>query len=224
MYLILFVLMLLIPLIAQINVKSTFNKYSKIANSRGLTADQVARMILDANGLHYVRIEHIRGKLSDHFDPRSNVVRLSDSTYGQTSVAAIGVAAHECGHACQHAENYGPIILRSKLVPVTNICSSLWYIAFLIGISILGSSMGNIFIYAAIAMFMAVIIFQIVTLPCEFNASDRELKTLESDGILEMAEVPHAQKVLRAAALTYVASLISSILQLLRLLLSVRRR
>ncbi|WP_164173431.1 zinc metallopeptidase [Ruminococcus flavefaciens] len=224
MYLILFVLMLLIPLIAQINVKSTFNKYSKIANSRGLTADQVARMILDANGLHYVRIEHIRGKLSDHFDPRSNVVRLSDSTYGQTSVAAIGVAAHECGHACQHAENYGPIILRSKLVPVTNICSSLWYIAFLIGISILGSSMGNIFIYAAIAMFMAVIIFQIVTLPCEFNASDRALKTLESDGILEMAEVPHAQKVLRAAALTYVASLISSILQLLRLLLSVRRR
>ena len=221
---ILFVLMLLIPLIAQINVKSTFNKYSKIANSRGLTADQVARMILDANGLHYVRIEHIRGKLSDHFDPRSNVVRLSDSTYGQTSVAAIGVAAHECGHACQHAENYGPIILRSKLVPVTNICSSLWYIAFLIGISILGSSMGNIFIYAAIAMFMAVIIFQIVTLPCEFNASDRALKTLESDGILEMAEVPHAQKVLRAAALTYVASLISSILQLLRLLLSVRRR
>lgn len=216
--------MLLIPLIAQINVKSTFNKYSKIANSRGLTADQVARMILDANGLHYVRIEHIRGKLSDHFDPRSNVVRLSDSTYGQTSVAAIGVAAHECGHACQHAENYGPIILRSKLVPVTNICSSLWYIAFLIGISILGSSMGNIFIYAAIAMFMAVIIFQIVTLPCEFNASDRALKTLESDGILEMAEVPHAQKVLRAAALTYVASLISSILQLLRLLLSVRRR
>lgn len=216
--------MLLIPLIAQINVKSTFNKYSKIANSRGLTADQVARMILDANGLHYVRIEHIRGKLSDHFDPRSNVVRLSDSTYGQTSVAAIGVAAHECGHACQHAENYGPIILRSKLVPVTNICSSLWYIAFLIGISILGSSLGNIFIYAAIAMFMAVIIFQIVTLPCEFNASDRALKTLESDGILEMAEVPHAQKVLRAAALTYVASLISSILQLLRLLLSVRRR
>ena len=224
MYLILFALMLLIPLIAQINVKSTFNKYSKIANSRGLTADQVARMILDANGLHYVRIEHIRGKLSDHFDPRSNVVRLSDSTYGQTSVAAIGVAAHECGHACQHAENYGPIILRSKLVPVTNICSSLWYIAFLIGISILGSSLGNIFIYAAIAMFMAVIIFQIVTLPCEFNASDRALKTLESDGILEMAEVPHAQKVLRAAALTYVASLISSILQLLRLLLSVRRR
>lgn len=221
---ILFALMLLIPLIAQINVKSTFNKYSKIANSRGLTADQVARMILDANGLHYVRIEHIRGKLSDHFDPRSNVVRLSDSTYGQTSVAAIGVAAHECGHACQHAENYGPIILRSKLVPVTNICSSLWYIAFLIGISILGSSLGNIFIYAAIAMFMAVIIFQIVTLPCEFNASDRALKTLESDGILEMAEVPHAQKVLRAAALTYVASLISSILQLLRLLLSVRRR
>lgn len=216
--------MLLIPLIAQINVKSTFNKYSKVSNSRGLTADQVARMILDANGLHYVRIEHIRGKLSDHFDPRSNVVRLSDSTYGQTSVAAIGVAAHECGHACQHAENYGPIILRSKLVPVTNICSSLWYIAFLIGISILGSSLGNIFIYAAIAMFMAVIIFQIVTLPCEFNASDRALKTLESDGILEMAEVPHAQKVLRAAALTYVASLISSILQLLRLLLSVRRR
>jgi len=225
MYLLLFILMLLIPLIAQINVKSTFSKYSKVSNSRGLTADQVARMILDSNGLHHIQIEHISGNLSDHFDPRSNVVRLSDSVYGQTSVAAIGVAAHECGHACQHAENYGPIILRSKLVPITNICSSLWYLAFLIGVTLfLGTSVGSIFIYAAIAMFAAVIIFQIVTLPCEFNASDRALKTLERDGILEMAEIPHAQKVLRAAALTYVASLISSILQLLRLLASARRR
>lgn len=225
MYLLLFILMLLIPLIAQINVKSTFSKYSKVSNSRGITADQVARMILDSNGLHHIQIEHISGNLSDHFDPRSNVVRLSDSVYGQTSVAAIGVAAHECGHACQHAENYGPIILRSKLVPITNICSSLWYLAFLIGVTLfLGTSVGSIFIYAAIAMFAAVIIFQIVTLPCEFNASDRALKTLERDGILEMAEIPHAQKVLRAAALTYVASLISSILQLLRLLMSVRRR
>ena len=218
--------MILLPIIAQINVTSTFNKYSRVSNSRGLTADQVARMILDSNGLHHIQIEHISGNLSDHFDPQANVVRLSDSCYGQTSVAAIGVAAHECGHACQHAENYTPIVLRSKLVPVTNLCSRLWYFVLLIGvfISSIAARAGMPFLYASIIMFAAVVVFQIVTLPCEFNASDRALKTLERDGILEMAEVPQAQKVLKAAALTYVASLVTSIIQLLRLLASARRR
>ncbi|MBP5581235.1 MAG: zinc metallopeptidase, partial [Ruminococcus sp.] len=134
LYLILYLGILILPLIAQINVSSTFKKYSKIANSRGLTADQVARMILDSNGLQYVEIQHIKGNLSDHFDPKANVVRLSDSTFGQRSVAAIGVAAHECGHACQHAENYAPIVLRSKLVPITNICSHLWYLLLILGV------------------------------------------------------------------------------------------
>lgn len=223
-YIVLYLAIIIIPLIAQINVSSTFNKYSKIANSRGLTADQVARMILDANGLQYVGIEHIKGKLSDHYDPKANVVRLSDSTFGQRSVAAIGVAAHECGHACQHAESYGPILLRSKLVPVTNICSHLWYIVLIIGCVLSSLTIGTGLIYLSIAMFAAVVIFQTVTLPVEFDASNRAMKTLANDGILEPSEVPHAGKVLKAAALTYVAGLLSSILQLLRLLLSVRRR
>ena len=223
-YILLYAAAIIIPLVAQINVSSTFKKYSKISNSRGLTADQVARMILDANGLHYVDIEHINGNLSDHFDPKANVVRLSDSVYGQNSVAAIGVAAHECGHACQHAESYGPIIVRNKIVPVTNICSHLWYIVLLAGIVLSSFTIGTALIYVSIAMFAAVVIFQTVTLPVEFDASNRALKTLEHDGILEPSEVPHAGKVLKAAALTYVAGLLASILQLLRLLLSTRRR
>ncbi|MBP5578447.1 MAG: zinc metallopeptidase [Ruminococcus sp.] len=226
MQIILLLIMILLPIIAQINVTSTFKKYSRVGNSRGLTADQVARMILDSNGLHHIQIEHISGNLSDHFDPKANVVRLSDSVYGQTSVAAIGVAAHECGHACQHAENYAPIVLRSKLVPVTNLCSRLWYFVLLIGIfvSSIAAQAGTPFLYASIIMFAAVVVFQIVTLPCEFDASGRAIKTLERDGILEMGEIPHAQKVLKAAALTYVASLVTSIIQLLRLLASARRR
>ena len=130
-----FLLMLILPIIAQINVTSTFNEYSKVRSSRGLTADQVARQILDSNGLYNVRIERVSGKLSDHYDPRDNVVRLSDSTYGNSSVAAIGVAAHECGHVCQRAENYGPIVLRSKLVPITNFCSRFWYFMVLFSVN-----------------------------------------------------------------------------------------
>ena len=217
-------IMILLPIIAQINVTTTFNKYSKVSNSRGLTADEVARRILDANGLSHVGIEHIKGNLSDHYDPRANVVRLSDSCYGNTSVAAIGVAAHECGHACQHAENYTPIVIRSKIVPATNICSRFWYFVLIIGVLLSQMAIGTTLIYVAIAMFAAVVLFQIVTLPCEFNASDRALKTLENDGILEMDEVPKAKKVLTAAAMTYVAALVASIIQLLRLLATVRRR
>lgn len=219
-----FLLMFILPIIAQINVTSTFNKYSKVRSSRGLTADQVARQILDSNGLYNVRIERVSGKLSDHYDPRDNVVRLSDSTYGNSSVAAIGVAAHECGHVCQHAENYGPIVLRSKLVPITNFCSRFWYFTFILGLVFSELSIGTPLVYASIIMFAAVIVFQLVTLPTEFDASSRALATLENNNLLEASEVPQAKKVLTAAALTYVTGLVVSLLQLLRLLSASRRR
>lgn len=219
-----FLLMLILPIIAQINVTSTFNKYSKVRSSRGLTADQVARQILDSNGLYNVRIERVSGKLSDHYDPRDNVVRLSDSTYRNSSVAAIGVAAHECGHVCQHAENYGPIVLRSKLVPITNFCSRFWYFTFILGLVFSELSIGTTLVYASIIMFAAVIVFQLVTLPTEFDASSRALATLENNNLLEASEVPQAKKVLTAAALTYVTGLVVSLLQLLRLLSASRRR
>lgn len=210
------VVMLILPIIAQIRVTSTFNKYKTVHNSRGLTADQVARQILDSNGLYHIRIERIRGNLTDHFDPTANVIRLSDSVYGNTSVAAIGVAAHECGHACQHAQEYAPIKLRTAIVPITNICSRLWYITFLIGV-LLFEAMPMI-AWLGVIMFSAVVLFQLVTLPTELDASGRALNTLEADGILDYNEVPMARKVLKAAAFTYVTALITSIMQLLRLL------
>ena len=216
------ILIIVLPIIASINVKSTFKKYSQVQSVMGITAEQVARRILDSNGLYNVNIERVSGNLTDHYDPRTNTVRLSDSVYGNSSIAAIGVAAHECGHVCQHSENYLPIIIRSKLVPVTNICSMLWYWVFLAGVFFF-----NTFpqlAYAGIIMFGAVVVFQIVTLPTEFNASSRALKTLESEGMLESSEIPQTRKVLNAAAMTYVVSLVASILQLLRLLLSVKRR
>lgn len=218
----LLMIMLILPIIASINVKTTFNKYAKIPNSRGLTGAQVARKILDANGLYNIRIEHISGNLSDHYDPRDGVVRLSDSTCNETSVAAVGVAAHECGHACQHAEEYTPIKIRSAIVPVTNLCSRLWYIVFIIGILVFESFPS--LVYIGIAMFSAVVLFQLVTLPVELDASNRALKTLESDSILDSNEIPHAKKVLTAAALTYVVALVTAIIQLLRLIASVNRK
>ncbi len=222
MDILLLMIMLILPIIASINVKTTFNKYAKIPNSRGLTGAQVARKILDANGLYNIRIEHISGNLSDHYDPRDGVVRLSDSTCNETSVAAVGVAAHECGHACQHAEEYTPIKIRSAIVPVTNICSRLWYIVFIIGILVFESFPS--LVYIGIAMFSAVVLFQLVTLPVELDASNRALKTLESDSILDSNEIPHAKKVLTAAALTYVVALVTAIIQLLRLIASINRK
>ncbi len=211
-----FLVMLILPLIAQIRVTSTFNKYKTVHNSRGLTADQVARQILDSNGLYHIRIERIGGNLTDHFDPTANVIRLSDSVYGNTSVAAIGVAAHECGHACQHAQEYAPIKLRTAIVPITNICSKLWYITFLLGV-LLFEAMPMI-AWLGVIMFSAVVLFQLVTLPTELDASGRAINTLEADGILDFNEIPMARKVLKAAAFTYVTALITSIMQLLRLL------
>ncbi len=220
--LIYFLLMLILPIIAHLGVTLTFKKYSKVASSRGYTAEQVARQILDSNGLHNVRIESVSGNLSDHYSPKENVVRLSDSVYGQRSIAAIGVAAHECGHACQHAEEYAPVMIRTAIVPAVNICSKLWYIVLVLSISVFGTI--NFLTYIAIAMFGAVVLFQLVTLPTELDASRRALKILEGQYILETDEIPKARKVLTAAAMTYVTALVTSIMQLLRLLLRVRRR
>ncbi|MBQ9808654.1 MAG: zinc metallopeptidase [Ruminococcus sp.] len=222
MYILIFLVMLILPIWAQINVTSTFKKFSSVSNSRGLTGAQVARQILDNNGLYNIRVEHISGNLTDHFDPSDGVVRLSDATYNSTSVSAIGVAAHECGHACQHAEEYKPIQVRTAIVPYVNICSKLWYWVFLAGVLLI--EMVPELVYIGIIMFSAVVLFQLVTLPVELDASGRALKTLENDMILDYNEIPMARKVLRAAAMTYVTALVVSLMQLLRLILSTRRR
>lgn len=216
-----FLLILILPIIASINVKATYSKYAKVRNSRGLTADEVARKILDANGLYFVQIERVSGNLTDHYDPRANVVRLSDSVYGKQGIAAIGVAAHECGHAVQHAEDYAPINLRSKLVPAANIGSRLSYILVILGIVM---SYNQVLINIGILLFLAVVAFQFVTLPVEFNASERALATLRNDGILDESEMHGTKKVLTAAALTYVVALLTAILNLVRLIAMSRRR
>ena len=207
-----------VAMIASANVNSTYRKYQQVANSRGLTGEMAARKILDANGLFNVRIEHIAGKLSDHFDPRDNVVRLSDSTFASSSVAAVGVAAHEVGHAIQYAKGYAPMKLRSAVIPLTNIGSTLSYPLVILGL-IFNSALGDLFINIGIVLFLTVVVFQFATLFVEFNASSRAMKTLESDNILEGDEISMSRKVLTAAALTYVAALFTAIINLLRLLL-----
>ena len=204
--------------IASWNVNATFKRYQKIGNRRGMTAAQVARQILDDNGLQFVAVERVSGSLTDHYDPRANVVRLSDSVYDSSSVAAIGVAAHECGHAVQHATEYTPIKIRQAIIPITQFGSYAWYFILILGLIL---SLRPL-VYAGILLFSLIVLFQFVTLPVEFNASSRALKTL--DNILEQDELTSARKVLTAAAMTYVASLVSSILQLIRLLGLVRRR
>lgn len=212
--------MMILPIIAQLGVTGTFNKYSGVSSSRGITAEQAARMILDSNGLYNIRIERTSGHLSDHFSMKEGVIRLSDSVYGSTSIAAIGVAAHECGHACQHAEKYAPIVIRSAIVPAVNICSQLWYLVFILGVFMFETF--GFLTYVGIAMFGAVVLFQLVTLPTELDASHRALKTLEGQYILEKDEISKARKVLTAAAMTYVTALVTSLMQLLRLILRVR--
>ena len=218
-------LLLIVPaiicIIAQINVTSTYHRYHQVRNARGLTGAETARRILDLNGLTHVQIERVSGTLSDHYDPTANVVRLSESVYDQTSVAALGVAAHECGHAVQHAENYTPVIIRSNLVPIASFCSKAWYIIFLIGL-LATSFFGSTLLWIAVILFAAVALFQIVTLPVEFNASCRAMHILETQGFLEGDEVKGAKKVLTAAALTYVAALLQSLAQLLRLVRAAR--
>lgn len=212
---------IIFALIAQIMVKSTFNKYSNESNQHGYTAKEVARKILDDNGLYNVSIEYVRGELTDHYDPTSNVVRLSDSVYNSTSVAAIGVAAHEVGHAIQHAKGYAPIKIRQAIIPITQIGSNLAVPLVLVGLIF---SALDFLIPVGIFLYAGVVLFQAVTLPVEFNASGRALRTLDENVILYKDEVRMAKKVLTAAAMTYVAAMFSSLMSLLRLILIANRR
>ena len=218
---ILVIIGVIITLVASTRVKSTFNKYSGIRSLSGITGARAAAMLLESQGIYDVKIEHVRGELSDHFDPRNKVLRLSDTVYGSTSVAALGVAAHECGHAVQHDKGYAPLKIRTALVPVVNFGSRLSWPIILLGVLF---GLNENFINIGIVLFSMGVLFQLVTLPVEFNASNRAMNMLESNGILRGDEVRHAKKVLNAAALTYVAGAAASLLQLLRLFLLFGRR
>lgn len=217
-YFILVVPAILFALWAQFNVKSTFSKYSRVS-LHGMTGYDSARAILDANGLYNVRVERVAGELTDHYDPKANVIRLSDAVYGQSTAAAVGVAAHEAGHAVQHAVGYMPIKIRSAIIPITNIGSNLAMPLILLGIILSYPPLA----YVGVIAFGLSTVFQLVTLPVEFNASNRAMKALASGGRLDSNETNAAGKVLRAAALTYVAALAVSLGNLLRLLVLVRR-
>ena len=216
---------LLLSLWASANVNSTFKKYAQQNSIRRITGADAAQRVLAANGVRGVRIDRVSGNLTDHFDPKTNVIRLSDSVYSSTSTAAIGVACHEAGHAVQYAQNYGPIKLRSAIIPVTNFGSRIAMPLILIGILL--SSMGEIsytFIYLGIAAFSLSLVFQLVTLPVEFNASRRAMQAIENANILTEEEQRGARKTLTAAAMTYVAATAVSLAQLLRLILLYGRR
>jgi Zn-dependent membrane protease YugP len=205
---------------AQIKVKSSFSKYSNVRVSNGMTGAQAAEAVLRNAGVIGVKIEHTPGNLTDHFDPRGNVIRLSDSVHGASTVAAVGVAAHEAGHAIQHAHGYTPMTIRAAIIPVTNIGSMIFLPLFILGMVL--EMVG--LMYVAIILFAAVGLFQLVTLPVEFNASNRAIAALEGGGILTPEELRGSKKVLSAAALTYVAALVVSLAQLIRLLAVARRR
>lgn len=210
-------IIILIPAIifatyAQTKVKGTFNKYLKVHSKSGYTGSQVARMILDSNGLNDVNIEKVRGSLTDHYDPRKKILRLSEPVYGGNSVASIGVAAHEVGHAIQHAKGYFPLILRNNIAPIASFSSRFVWILVFAGLFI-----SRPLLQVGILLYLAVIAFQVITLPVEFNASSRAIAELES-GFLTDSEIKPTKKVLKAAALTYVASTLVGIAQLIRLL------
>ena len=211
----------IISIIASMGVKSTFSKYSRERSFSGMTGAQTAQRILENNGIYDVRVERIGGSLTDHYDPRTKTVRLSDDVYGSTSVAAIGVAAHECGHVMQHHNGYAPLKIRTALVPAANIGSNLGIPIVFLGL-VLGSN--DILINIGILIFSLAVLFQIVTLPVEFDASRRALACIERYGIVSGDEKSKSAKVLRAAAYTYVAAAAASILQLLRLILLTQRR
>ena len=215
---------MLFALIAQARVKTTFDKYECVGTARRISGAEAARRILDRNGLYHVRVERVSGRLTDHFDPRENVIRLSDATYGSTSVAALGVAAHEAGHAVQHAVGYFPIKVRTAIIPITQLGSRLSMPIFLVGFLLSGFSLvdpstGGMIMAVGIGLFSLVAVFQLVTLPTEFNASSRALKTLEECGLLYGDEISGARRVLSAAAMTYVAALASSLASILRLVI-----
>ena len=207
-----------ICLLASARVKTTFHKYDRVRSLSGMTGAQAAERILHAAGIYDVSIQHVSGNLTDHYDPRHKVLRLSDSTYGSASVAAVGVAAHECGHAIQHQHSYLPLMIRGAIVPVANIGSFAAWPLIVIGL-FFTSSTGSFLINIGILCFSFAVLFQLVTLPVEFNASSRAVRILGSTGILGQEELKGTRKVLGAAALTYVAGAAASILQLLRLLI-----
>ena len=219
-YLVLVLPCVILSLWASSSVNSTFQRYSKVHSRRSITGAEAAQRVLYANGVRNVRIERVSGNLTDHYDPRSNVIRLSDSVYGSTSVAAIGVACHEAGHAVQYASGYAPIKLRAAIIPITNIGSKLAMPLILIGILL--SFLGNLsytLVYLGIACFGLSLVFQLVTLPVEFNASRRAMKAIDSGNILTEEEQRCARKTLKAAAMTYVAATATALAQLLRLVI-----
>lgn len=205
-----------ITLLASVRVKSTFAKYSRVRSMSGITGAQAAQRLLNNAGIYDVRIERISGNLTDHYDPRSKTLRLSDPVYGQSSLAAIGVAAHECGHAIQHQNNYFPLKLRGSLVPVANLGSTAAWPIIILGVVL---SWNSFLINLGIILFAAAVLFQIVTLPVEYNASRRAIAKLGETGILYQEELRQSKRVLDAAALTYVAAAASTVLQLLRLII-----
>lgn len=207
-----------ICMIASARVKGTFNKYSQLRSMSGMNGAQVAQRVLQAAGIYDVQVRHVSGSLTDHYDPRTKTVNLSDPVYNATSVAALGVAAHECGHAIQHAKSYAPLSIRSALVPIANFGSMLAWPVILIGLFFNTRSSGLI-IDIGILLFSAAVLFQLVTLPVEFDASRRALVMLRTQGILADDELRYTRRVLKSAALTYVASAAASILQLLRIIL-----
>lgn len=213
----------IICMIASAKVKTTFNKYSQYRSYSGMNGAQVAQRVLEAAGIYDVTVRHVSGNLTDHYDPSTKTVNLSDPVYNSYSVAAIGVAAHECGHAIQHAKNYAPLSLRSALVPVANFGSMLAWPLILIGLFINGRS-STLIIDLGIVLFSAAVLFQLVTLPVEFDASRRALVMLRTQNILSDDELKNTRKVLKSAAFTYVASAAAAILQLLRIILLVGGR
>ena len=209
---------MLISLWAQLRVKSTYSKMSKLPNTRGLTGAQAAQRVLSYYGITDVRIEQVAGTLTDHYDPRSNVIRLSQGVYNASSIAAVGIACHEAGHAAQHAESYKPIAVRNAILPVANIgsASGIW-------LAVIGLMLNlTILVQIGIILYAFVALFQLVTLPVEFNASSRALKVIDETQMLQGEEYRDARKVLSAAAMTYVAALLVSIMSLLRLILRAR--
>lgn len=209
---------LLFCLVASARVRSTYAKYGRVRSHSGLTGREAAERILRSAGIYDVRIEHVSGNLTDHFDPKNRVLRLSDATYQSASVAAVGVAAHECGHAIQHSRGYAPLKLRSAIVPVANFGSAIAWPLILLGL-LFNSRSSDLLIQIGILAFSFAVLFQLVTLPVEFNASRRAVQILGDSGMLLPDELSMTKKVLRAAALTYVAGAASAILQLLRIIL-----
>ena len=224
-YIVLVLPAVILSLWASWNVKRTFKKYSKQSNSRGLTGAEAARRVLDANGLRSVPVECVSGELSDHYDPDARAVRLSQGVWGGSSTAAVGVACHEVGHAIQNAENYLPVRIRQAIIPATNFGAKLSVPLLLAGLLLCSLVPQFIYLaYAGVALYALCALFQIVTLPTEFDASRRALRSIEAMGLLEGEEYGGAKKVLTAAALTYVAALATTLMQLLRFILLVNNR